>query len=582
MPSSLASRCVATASALLLAFCAASAATADLPEGWFVWPAVEPADGTAVDVSTLNAEKGEGLPRIAVRDGRFVTADGQRRRFWATNVSANEAFPASPEEAAAIARRFAKAGINLVRLHHLDNPWGANNGGNIWLKGQPQHSELDPGQLDKLHRLVAALRDEGIYVNFNLKVSKQLGPEDGFDPSVGKIPHFQKRVDIFDRRMIDLQKDYARRLLTTKNPYTGFTPAEDPAVAVVEITNENSLLGYWTRDLGRGLEKLPAPFREDLRAQWNRWLAGRYADDAAIATAWAPPTDAARAETIIPGTASWQASIQPGSAATLAPSADKQVQELQIAKASGIDWHVQAVLRGVTLQDGVVYTVEFQAKADQPRKLGVGVGIDNLKRPLDPWRSFGLLETVELGADWQTVRLVFPAHSVAGASGALSLNAGHTTGTIAIKDLKLLPAVKAAGLQPGQSARDGSVPLPLAPTAKQWADWIQFLADTERAFADEMRSFLKEELKVQAPTIGSQIDYGGLTGLHREQAMDFADGHAYWQHPDFPADADWDPARYTIRNSPQLAEFKERSFGELGNLALVRVAGKPFTVSEYD
>ena len=570
------------ATALLIALLGAAVSDAStVPDGWFAWPAKEPVQGSALDVSGLNRVRGADLPRISVQDGRFVTPDGQRIRFWGTNVSGYEAYPADGDEATAIARRFAKAGINVVRLHHLDNPWGVGTGGSIWPADRKEHLELDAAQLDKLHRFIAALRDEGIYSNLNLKVSKQLVAEDGFDESVTSIANFQKRVDIYNRRMIDLQKDYARRILTTRNPYTGLSPAEDPAVAFVEINNENSLLGYWTRDLGRGLEKFPAPFVEDLRTQWNTWLARNYSDDAALARAWAPAAgDAARS--LLNPSAKWELSLQPGSNAQLKAGRDATALELGVDAASGIDWHVQAHLRGLTLDDGAVYTVEFSAKADQARKLAVGVGIDVASRPQDPWRSFGLLETVDLGTEWQTVRLVFPAHSVAGAPARLSLNAAQSTGTIQINDLRLVRDAVGAGLQAGQSPRDNSVPLPLSPSAAQWADWIRFLAETERAFAEELRSYLRDELGVTAPIACSQIDYGGLTGLHREQSMEFADAHAYWQHPDFAVGADWDAARWSIRNTPQLAEFRDRTFGELGNLALVRVAGKPYTISEYD
>ena len=553
-----------------------------IPDGWFLSPAVEPAAGSALDISALNVTPGaDGLPRISVRDGHFVTPAGQRIRFWGCNLAAVEAFPNSAAEADSIARRLAKGGVNIARLHHLDNPWGVGHGASLWPADRPEHRELDPAQLDKLHRLIAALRDRGIYSNLNLKVSKALVAADGFDPSVSEIPHFQKRVDIFDRRMIDLQKDYARRLLTTRNPYTGLAPAADPAVAIVEINNENSLLGFWTRDLGRGLEKLPAPFREELRGQWNVWLSRHYADDDALARAWAPAAGAA-GDSLIPADANWVLRQQPGSAATLAPDTAATAPVIRVTAASGIDWHVQLSLGGIALDDGAVYTVEFLAKADHARKLGVGIGIDSTARPHEAWRSFGLLETVNIADDWQPVRLVFPAHSVAGAPAALSFNTAQSTGSVAIKNLRLIRDGVGAGLQPGQSVRHATVPLPTAPSAAQWRDWIHFLADTERAFAEEMRAYLKDELHVQALVICSQIDYGGLTGLNRERTMDFADGHAYWQHPDFPGDAGWDSARWTIRNTPQLAEFGDRAFAELGNLAWVRVAGKPFTVSEYD
>ena len=568
--------------ALLTSVAVRAAESPAVPAGWFAWPAVEPADGSAFDVSALNAARGADLPRIRVDDGRFVTPDGQRIRFWGANVAGADAYPPTEADAVALARHLAKGGVNIVRLHHLDNPWGVGKGGSIWPAGK-LHRELDPTQLDRLHRFIAALRDQGIYSNLNLKVSKQLSPEDGFDASVADIPNFDKRVDIFDRRMVELQKDYARRLLTTKNPYTGLAPAEDPAVAVVEINNENSLLGYWTRDLGRNLEKFPAPFVEELRGQWNTWLAHCYAGDEALAAAWTPATPAAGATgSLIPASARWSAKTQPDSAATI-DSATPSALEIHVTRAdASVDWHVQVALHGLAIEDGAVYTVQFLAKADHPRALGVGVGVDGDARPQDDWRSFGLLQSVDVGTDWTPVRLVFPAHSVAGAPAALSLNAGQATGTIAIKEVELVRDCAGAGLQPGQSATAGTVPLPLAPSARQWADWIHFLADTERAYAEEMRDYLKNDLHVQAAIICSQIDYGGLTGLNRETSMDFADGHAYWQHPDFPAGASWDQARWTIRNTPQLDAFAARTFGELGSLALVRVAGKPYTVSEYD
>lgn len=551
-----------------------------IPADWFVWPAVEPVSGSALDSSFLNADGRQGLPRVKVSGDHFVTPEGRRLRFWGANLSGAEAYPANATQADFIARTLAKGGVNVVRLHHLDNPWGIGIGGSIWPKENPAHRELDLDQLDRLHRLIARLRDHGIYSNLNLKVSKSLVAADGFDPAVAQLPDFQKRVDIFDRRMIDLQKDYARRLLTTKNPYTGFAPAEDPAIAFVEINNENSLLGYFTNDLGRGLDRLPEPFREELRGLWNVWLSRRYTDDSALASAWALPA-AGSTSTIMPAAETWKLVAQPGSSGIVLPGADATALTIQVNTAGGMDWHLQASLHNLVVADGEVYTVEFLAKADHPRKLGICVSNDTLARPEEEWRSFGLLEAFDLGTDWQLKRLVFPAHSVGGSPASLSFNTAQSTGLIELKQLRMYPGCDGAGLRAGQSARAGSVPLPLAPSAKQWADWIQFLADTERAFAEELRSYLKDELHVQALVACSQIDFGGITAMNREQSMDYADAHSYWQHPDIPG-GDWKSSNWTIGNSPQLAAFSSRGFGKLGSLVLVRVAGKPYSVSEYD
>jgi hypothetical protein len=550
-----------------------------VPAGWFEWPALEPVAGSALDLSAMNAARGAALPRLTVRDGHFVLPDGARRRLWGANLTSGDAFPATAADADLIARTLAKAGVNIARLHHLDNPWGVGTGGSIWPKDRP-HRELDPVQLDRLHRLIGALRDHGIYSNLNLKVSKTLVPADGFPESVTQVRDFQKRVDIFDRRMIELQKDYARRLLTTKNPYTGLAPAGDPAIAVVELNNENSVLGFWTRDLGRGLDKLPVEFRTELQGQWNDWLARQYADDAALGRAWAPA--AGDDASVLPAGGQWHLALKDNVSGTVQAGADATELAIEITRTTGVDWQAQCSLDAVTVRDGTVYTVEFEAKSDRARKLGVGVGLDSRARRDEAWRSFGLLESVELGTGWTRHRLSFAAHSVAGAPAALSLNAGASVGPLWVRHLRLIADAPGAGLQPGQSIVAKSVPIPTVPSTRQWADWIRFLAETERAFAEEMRTFLKDELHVQAPIVCSQIDYGGLTGLNREQSMEFADGHAYWQHPEFGAAGMWDPENWSIRNSPQLATFAERTFGEYGSLALVRVAGKPYTLSEYD
>lgn len=553
-----------------------------MPDGWFIWPSVEPAAGTAVDVSELNRRPAGANGRIRVADGQFVDAAGQRVRFWGCNLSAEVAFP-PVEELPALARRLAKGGVNIARLHHLDNEWAVSRGGSLWPRNRRNHERVDPDQRDRLFRLVAALKAEGIYTNLNLKVSRSLVPADGFPESVRELPLFQKRVDIFDRRMIELQKAYARQLLEPVNPYTGLSLAADPAVAVIELNNENSLLGFWTRDLGRGLHQLPEPFRSDLQARWNRWLQTRYADDAALAAAWnaASSADGEQPAEVLPAQARWTKKEQPGTTLVVEPGSGTGTFNLRVTRTSGIPWHAQLQAAGLAIADGMFYTVSFQARADRPRAIEVGVGRDTTNHPDATWRSFGLLDTVEINEAWRPVTLAFAAHSVGGEPAALQINVGHATGTVAVRDLRFVRGGPGAGLQPGQSAAAGTVPLPIVATRPQWNDWIHFLAATERAYAVEMRRFLQEELGVEAPIVCSQIEYGGLTSLWREQAMEFADTHLYWQHPELEG-GDFESPRWTIAHTPQLAVLSASRFGEIGERALLRIAGKPFAISEYD
>ncbi len=105
--------------------------------------------------------------------------------------------------------------------------------------------------------------------------------------------------------------------------------------------------------------------------------------------------------------------------------------------------------------------------------------------------------------------------------------------------------------------------------------WM-FLADTEKHFFDQMRRFIKQDLGCQALVTGT-IVFGPL-GLYAQSDMDFVDAHAYWQHPQFPGKP-WDAGHWLVKQKP-MAEYPQEA--TLFALAAQRLAGKPFTVSEYN
>jgi hypothetical protein len=551
--------------------------------GWIPWPTIEPVPGSALDLSGLNPAPAGAHGRVIVKDGHFATAaDGRRIRFWGCNISSEQNF-LSAADADTLARRLAQGGVNIARLHHTDNPWSVASGGSIWSADRPDHARIDPAQLDKLHRLVAALKARGIYSNINLKVSKTLVPEDGFPASIAQTSPFQKQVDYFQRRMVELQRDYARQLLTAKNPYTGYSLAEDPAVAVVEINNENSLLGQRTRDIGRRLDQLlPEPFRTELAQLWSAWLAKKYPDDVTLAAAWRQGATP-RGPSLLGAAHRWQPDALPGNRVEIVPGADATAVELKVVEVDSIRWHTQAYVGGLPLEKDQTYTLEFEAKAGTPRPLQVVICRDDPLWRTDKWRTRGLNTPTEIGTEWTPLKFVFVAHSTVDVPSRLSLIVGHKLGTVSVRNLKLSPGAERSGLLPGQSAAAGTVPIPTEPTVAQWRDWISFLIETEVEYASGMRNFLRDELGVRAPIICTQMNYGGIAGLVREQSMDFADAHYYWQHPDFggPTHA-WNNKYWATLNTPQLAEFEDRWFGEIGGLAQLRVSGKPFSVSEID
>lgn len=202
---------------------------------------------------------------IQVRNGHLTTGKGERIRFWGVNVtdwSKGSVMIPPKEDAAMWAAALARFGINLVRLHFLDlfAPRGLIDA------ARDDSRSFDPVQLDRLDFWVAELKKRGIYVNLNLNVGRSYKAGDGVADH-DKV-RWAKGLVLFDPRLIELQKDYARQLLTHRNPYTGAEYRHEPAVAIVEILNENALYAGF---------RAPTPYYdEQLTRLYNAWLARRY------------------------------------------------------------------------------------------------------------------------------------------------------------------------------------------------------------------------------------------------------------------------------------------------------------------
>src|SRR5262249_21002943 len=96
-----------------------------------------------------------------------------------------------------------------------------------------------------------------------------------------QIGRAAKPYAFFDRRLIDLQKEFARQLLEHKNSITGLAYKDDPAMAMVEICNEHGLFSK-----ADTLDSLAEPYKTSLVQQWNRWLMHQYDSRDAIKAAW--------------------------------------------------------------------------------------------------------------------------------------------------------------------------------------------------------------------------------------------------------------------------------------------------------
>jgi hypothetical protein len=195
-------------------------------------------------------------------DGHFYFEDGTRARFFGVNIQAPRALP-THDEAKRMAEHLAQLGVNLVRFHHLDARWARPN---IFDSAFDDTKHLSAESLDRLDYFIAQLKARGIYVYLDLLVSRKFKKGDGV-PSYKGLASGAKDVGQFNRRIIALQKKYARDLLTHFNVYTQARLTDEPAVALVDIANENSLCRFDRKKL----RAMPAVYLDELKRRFKAY-----------------------------------------------------------------------------------------------------------------------------------------------------------------------------------------------------------------------------------------------------------------------------------------------------------------------
>ncbi|HEX5084946.1 MAG TPA: hypothetical protein VFY40_23130 [Blastocatellia bacterium] len=216
---------------------------------------------SVIDLSfLLDAPAGKhGFARIA--NGHLVTGDGKRLRLWGVNItdwSRGSTMLPAKEDASMWAATLARFGVNCVRLHFLDlaAPRGLID------DTRDDTRSFNAGQLDRLDFWIAELKKRGVYINLNLNVGRSYKAGDGVRDA-DKI-RWAKGLTLYDPRLIELQKEYAKQLLTHYNPYTKTEYRNEPAVVTVEMVNENALYAGF---------RAPTPdYDKDLLDLYNAWL----------------------------------------------------------------------------------------------------------------------------------------------------------------------------------------------------------------------------------------------------------------------------------------------------------------------
>ena len=513
---------------------------------------------------------GVGSERLITDGGHFYCGD-RRVRLWGVNLSFGANLPRH-EDAPHIAARLAAAGVNTVRCHHMDTArwprglWNAEDG-----------KSIAPEALDRLDFFIDQLARRGICVNINLHVGREHSRFLGLPKANRK---YDKISNIFTPALIEAQRKYARQLLTHLNPYRKVRYADDPAVAIVEITNENSFFMWGGEET---LRTLPPYYANILQSKFNVWLRNRYGSTEKLRDAWAEGARQLGKSIVINGTfrttmpgknipQNWHLEQHSGCSASVSRQRyqSKQALRFETVKADETEWHLQLNQGGLAVKAGQYYTVTFQAAGDKPRQINCSVG-----QAHSPWNNLGLSQRVKLTGQWETFRCGFVAKANDN-NARLNFSFGGSNIPFYLANVEFRPGGR-VGLKKTESIESGNVTLfAETETPKRVLDRMRFLAETEKAYFDGMRNFIHKDLGCKALVTGT-IVFGPL-GLYTQSDMDFIDAHAYWQHPRFPG-RPWDSGNWLIDQKP-MTDYPQQA--TLFRLAAGRLYDKPFTVSEYN
>lgn len=236
-------------------FAAADEGTAT--SGWF--PFNPPPDSfsatNAIDLRSLNETFAGEQGFIQVKNGEFIHSNtGEPVRFWAVNGPPHNL---NGDALRQCARTLAKYGVNLVRVH----------GGYFDKDG-----EVDLAKVKHAFEIVEAMKGEGIYTYFSIYFPLWLAPK----ADLAWLPGYNGKQHPFASLFFNPEfqvryRQWWAALLTTRIPSTGKRLIDEPAVAGLEMQNEDSFF-FWTFSENN----LPDPELQMLERQFAEWLKNKY------------------------------------------------------------------------------------------------------------------------------------------------------------------------------------------------------------------------------------------------------------------------------------------------------------------
>ncbi len=143
---------------------------------------------------------------------------------------------------------------------------------------------MNTADIDWIWRAVAAYKKEGIYVSISPYWAANAKAGRNWGLLAGMEGRDCQGLLFFEEKLQEAYKGWLRKLLSEPNPYTGTPLALDPAVAILHLQNEDSLL-FWTIDSIVSATN-NHPYRLSLMNRFYHWAVSKYGTIDAAYAAW--------------------------------------------------------------------------------------------------------------------------------------------------------------------------------------------------------------------------------------------------------------------------------------------------------
>ncbi|HUC83649.1 MAG TPA: hypothetical protein VL970_00545 [Candidatus Acidoferrales bacterium] len=271
------------------------------------WFAFAPGDDLGASVvgmeNWLEQPAGSRGP-VKIAGDQFQFADGTPVKFWGVNLAYADGCAPPKADAEYTAARFAKYGINAVRLHKFTYPSDQSG-----IADPNDSTRMTPEGLERLDYFSAQLRQRGIYYAWSHTYGFHVTPGQrgrllAYDELAKNLKGNTYAFVNLAEDVQDLLIEMVVNLLQHKNPHTGLTYAADPALACLELQNEDDIFFYTTSD---AFNACPT-YRKLFLARFTDWLKAKYGSEENLKKAWGDalaPGESLAAQNIVPQTNPW-------------------------------------------------------------------------------------------------------------------------------------------------------------------------------------------------------------------------------------------------------------------------------------